>query len=118
MTTKPTTDPQEAAATPAGETVNGRRAVAVELQEPIVRKGETITRLQLMQPRTGDLRGLALADLLTMKADAVATLLPRITAPTLAKHEVDEMDPADLVACSVEVAGFLVPKAAMESLAA
>ncbi|WP_313073357.1 phage tail assembly protein [Melaminivora sp.] len=102
---------------PAGGRVNGRPAVSVSLQEAIVRKGETITRLQLMKPRTGDLRGLALADLLTMKADAVATLLPRITAPTLAKHEVDEMDPADLVACSVEVAGFLVPKAAMESLA-
>ena len=98
-------------------TVNGRTAKTLTLQTPIERKGETITTLQLMKPRTGDLRGLALADLLTMKADAVAVLLPRISVPTLMKHEVDDMDPADLVACSVEVAGFLVPKAAMESLA-
>ena len=96
----------------------GRTTVPVPLQTPIERKGETITTLQLMKPRTGDLRGLALADLLTMKADAVAVLLPRISVPTLMKHEVDDMDPADLVACSVEVAGFLVPKAAMDSLAA
>ena len=70
--------------------------------------------LQLMRPRTGDLRGLLLSEVLQMKTDAVAALLPRITLPTLMRHEVDEMDPADLVACAVEVAGFLVPKAAME----
>jgi hypothetical protein len=51
-----------------------------------------------------------------MKADTIAALLPRITVPTVLKHEVDELDPADLVAMAVEVAAFLVPKAAMESL--
>ena len=99
-------------------TANNRTTVHVPLQTAIVRGSETITTLQLMKPRTGDLRGLLLAELLQMKADTVATLLPRISVPTLAKHEVDDMDPADLVACSMEVAVFLVPKAAMDSLAA
>lgn len=112
MTTKPTTEPQEATATPASETVGGRRAVAVELQEPIVRKGETITRLQLLKPRVGDLRGLSLSELLVCQADAVAKLLPRITHPTLVQHEVDALDPADFVACSAEVVDFLTPQAA------
>ncbi len=112
MTTQQVTEQQEPAAKGTG-----RATVPVPLQTPIKRKGETITTLQLMKPRTADLRGLALADLLTMKADAVAVLLPRISVPTLMKHEVDDMDPADLVSCSVEVAGFLVPKAAMDSLA-
>lgn len=112
MNTKQATEQQEPTAK-----ATGRTTVPVPLQTPIERKGETITTLQLMKPRTGDLRGLALADLLTMKADAVAVLLPRISVPTLMKNEVDDMDPADLVSCSVEVAGFLVPKAAMESLA-
>ncbi|WP_287806128.1 phage tail assembly protein [Diaphorobacter sp.] len=112
MNIKQATEQQEPTAK-----ANGRTTVPVPLQAPIERKGETITTLQLMKPRTGDLRGLALADLLTMKADAVAVLLPRISVPTLMKHEVDDMDPADLVSCSVEVAGFLVPKAAMDSLA-
>ena len=97
-------------------TAQGRPTVPVVLQTPIVRNGETITTLQLMKPRTGDLRGLLLAEVLQMKADTIAALLPRITVPTVLKHEVDELDPADLVAMAVEVAAFLVPKAAMESL--
>ena len=99
-------------------TVNGRTAKTLTLQTPIVRKGETITTLHLMKPRTGDLRGLLLGDVMNMQADATATLLTRISVPTLMKHEVDEMDPADLVACGVKVAVFLVPKAVMDSLAA
>ncbi|MDA8444774.1 phage tail assembly protein [Paracidovorax valerianellae] len=94
----------------------GRPTVDVPMQTPIKRKGETITTLQIMRPRTGDLRGLLLAEVVNMKADAIATLLPRITVPTLIKAEVDEMDPADLVSCGVEVVSFLVPRAAMESL--
>lgn len=112
MTTEQTT------AAPATTTTNGRPTAEVPMQTPIVRKGETITKLQIMRPRTGDLRGLLLADVLQMKTDAIATLLPRITVPTLTKAEVEEIDPADLVSCGVEVAGFLVPKAAMESLPA
>ncbi|MDA8455267.1 phage tail assembly protein [Acidovorax sp. GBBC 3334] len=100
-------------------TTASRTTVTLTLQTPIERKGgETVTTLQLLKPRTGDLRGLLLAEVLQMKTDAVAVLLPRITQPTLLRHEVDELDPADLVACAVEVAGFLVPKAAMDSLAA
>ena len=99
--------------------VNARKTVSVPLQTPIVRNGgETITTLQLMKPRTGDLRGLLLTELAQMKTDAVAAILPRISVPTIHKHEVDELDPADLVSCAVEVATFLVPTAVMESLAA
>lgn len=113
-----TVAPPAPVATATPSTVNGRTATTVPLQTPIVRAGQTITELRILKPRTGDLRGLMLAELLQLKADTVATLLPRITVPTLIKSEVDELDPADLVACSVEVAAFLVPKAAMESLPA
>lgn len=92
------------------ETVNGRKCATVTLEEPIAREGGEVREIKLMRPRTGDLRGLLIADLLQMKVDAVAAVLPRVSVPTLAKHEVDDMDPADLVACAVEVASFLVPK--------
>ncbi|KQR50391.1 hypothetical protein ASF94_06570 [Acidovorax sp. Leaf160] len=98
--------------------MNGRRAVAVPLQEAIKRAGGDVTTLHLMKPRTGDLRGLLLAEVLQMKADTMAALIPRISVPTLIKSEVEDLDPADLVACSVEVASFLVPKAALDSLPA
>jgi hypothetical protein len=108
MATKQTT-------TQDAPTTNGRATVTVTLQTPIVRAGETITTLRLMKPRTGDLRGLMLYDVMQLKADTVAALLPRISMPTIMKHEVDELDPADLVACGMEVVNFLVPKSAMES---
>lgn len=118
MNTQDTATPPVAGLTAPAQTVNGRTAVTVFLQTPIARKGENITRLQLMKPRTGDLRGLMLSELLQIKADAVAALLPRIAVPTILKNDVDEMDPADLVACGIEVTTFLVPKADMESLSA
>lgn len=105
--------PQETA-----ETVNGRPVVTVQLQTKIARTGGDITELKLMKPRTGDLRGLMLMDVMQMKADTMAALIPRISVPTLTKPEVDAMDPADLVAAAVEVVNFLVPTAVTESLAA
>ena len=64
---------QNTQATPAPTTA--RTTVAVTLQTPIERKGEAIKTIHLMKPRTGDLRGLLLSDLVQMRADAVATLL-------------------------------------------
>ena len=98
-----------------GTTAGPRPTATVTLQTPIERKGgEPIATLQLMKPRTGDLRGLMLADVLNMKVDAMAALLPRITTPTLAVHEVNAMAPTDLVQCALGVAAFLVPKTAKQ----
>lgn len=117
MTTKQGNTPTAADATPASEapgpiTINGRRAVAVPLQEPIKRAGGDVSALHLMRPGVGDLRGLSLSELLMCQADTVAKLLPRISVPTLAPHEVQALDPADFVACSAEVVDFLTPQAA------
>ncbi|WP_205737185.1 phage tail assembly protein [Acidovorax sp. HDW3] len=94
-----------------------RARASVQLQEPIVRGAQRIETLAILRPRTADLRGLALTELLQMKADTVAAVLPRITEPSILRHEVDAMDPADLLACAVEVTGFLVPKAVTASQA-
>lgn len=94
----------------------GRPTVAVPLQTPIVRKAGTIDTVTIMRPRVGDMRGLLLAEILQMKVETIAKLLPRITVPTLIAAEVEDLDPADLVALSIEVAAFLAPKSAMESL--
>ena len=40
-------------------------------------------------------------------------LLPRITEPPLLKHEVQAMEPVDLIACATEVVDFLVPQATL-----
>ncbi|QIL80810.1 phage tail assembly protein [Diaphorobacter sp. HDW4A] len=92
-----------------------RKFVTLTLETPIQRGEQTITSIQLMKPRTGDLRGLSLGEVSMMKTDAVAELLLRITVPSLLKHEVAEMDVADLINCAVEITGFFASKADMAS---
>lgn len=67
-----------------------------------------------MKPRTGDLRGMLLVELLQYKTDAVIKLLPRITVPTITEAEVLDMDTADMVTMAMEVAAFLTPKAVLD----
>ena len=69
-----------------------------------------ITELQLRKPASGELRGLSLSALLNIDAGAVITLLPRITTPTLTADEAARLDAADLTACGLEIASFLLPK--------
>ena len=82
----------------------------VELDTPIKRNQEEVSKLTLRKPASGDLRGLSLADLINMDVDSITKVLPRISNPTLTEQEVREMDPADLAACGTEIAGFLLPK--------
>ena len=104
MTNK-TTTPTPAADTPA----HAAAAATVMLESPIARGASTITQLHLRKPKAGALRGINLAELLQLRAEAVMVLLPRITEPPLLKHEVENMSPVDLIACATEVVDFLVP---------
>ena len=88
--------------------------VAVTLQAPIVRGATEISVLRLRRPKAGALRGIKLFELLQMDGGALMALLPRITEPPLVAHEVNNLDPADLVAIGSEVIGFLVPEQTLE----
>lgn len=83
---------------------------AVSLDKPITRDGQTIGLLHLRKPNAGELRGLSLINVLQMDVDALATLVPRIGTPTVHKAEVLQMDPADLLALGIVVAGFFQRK--------
>ncbi len=96
---EPTQDTTTPAATQAPHTV--------DLDQPIQRQGQTIATLALRKPTAGELRGLSLVSVLQMDVDALATLLPRISTPTVHKPEVLAMDPADVLAAGIVVAGFL-----------
>jgi tail assembly chaperone E/41/14-like protein len=82
----------------------------IPLETPVTRGETQITEIQLRKPSAGELRGIVLSDLLRMEAGAVATVLPRITTPTLTAQEVAAMDSADFTACALGVADFLLPK--------
>lgn len=84
----------------------------IELDEPIKRGEQTISEITLRKPKSGELRGVSLADVLQMQTDALITLIPRLSTPSLTAVEVRQMDPADLVQCGGEIAGFLLTKRA------
>lgn len=96
------------------ETKNPNEEV-VPLDAPIQRGETTITEITLRKPNSGALRGVTLLDLAQMDVLALRKVLPRISEPTLTDHEIGQMDPADLTACAVVVASFLVQKSAREA---
>jgi len=84
----------------------------VTLDYPFKRGDQDITAIDLRKPKSGELRGISLADLLQMDVTALQRVLPRITSPTLTEAEVAAMDPADLLQMGMEVSNFLLPKSA------
>lgn len=87
----------------------------VSLQTPIARGDTSIATLQLRKPTAGELRGVKLLDLAQLDVQAVITVLPRISIPTLTDVEAAALDPADLMQCATEIGRFLLKKDAADS---
>lgn len=88
-----------------------RTVTTITLEEPIKRGDTTITSVELRKPKSGELRGTQLVNLLNMDVSSLEVVLPRITTPALNKMEVANMDPADLTQFGVEMSSFLLTKA-------
>ena len=84
----------------------------VILDTPIRRGTTTIDSITLRKPSSGELRGVSLVDLLQMDVASLIKVVPRISSPTLTAIEVSGMDPADLLALSSKISGFLLQKSA------
>lgn len=80
----------------------------VDLDQAIERGEQMISKLTLRKPMGGDLRGLNLVNLTQLDVNSLHKLLPRICTPAIAEMDVQGMDPADLLACAAEVAGFFL----------
>lgn len=83
----------------------------VTLDTPLTRGNQTISKVRLRKPSSGELRGVSLVALLQMDVVALQTVLPRITVPTLTKPEVSALEPSDLLQLGTEVSNFLLPRA-------
>lgn len=94
----------------AVEVITADDNLSTTLQEPIKRGDKVIEDIRLRIPKSGELRNLALADLLQMEVNALKVLLPRISAPTLTEQEITNLHPADLVQLGGKVISFLVPQ--------
>jgi len=89
---------------------------AIVLDTPIARGKEEIISVIVRKPQAGALRGTRLQALMDMDVNAMMTVLPRVTTPSLTAQEINEMDPADLVSLSVEVVTFLLKKSVLSDL--
>lgn len=86
----------------------------ITLETPLTRGETKITALELRKPDSGALRGCSLRGLLDFQAEDIIKVLPRITEPALTEVEAARLDPADLLQAGVVIAGFLLPKQALE----
>ncbi len=86
--------------------------VIITLSKPLSRGETTIEAVELREPVSGELRGLHLADIFMMKADAIMTLLPRISTPALTAADVAALSPKDLGSMALEIVGFFTPSTA------
>ncbi len=82
----------------------------VVFETPLKRGDSEIKKVELIKPTAGSLRGVRLADLCQSDVDALLTVLPRITLPSLTKAECNALDPIDLILLGGKVIGFLQTK--------
>lgn len=90
----------------------------VTLSEPLVRGEQVIEKLTLRKPRAGELRGIALPELINTDIAAILKVLPRISEPVLTPHECDNLDPADLAEIGGTIRSFFMTSAEREILQA
>lgn len=89
----------------------------VTLDQPIRQGDNDITSLTLRKPKAGELRGVSLADLISMDVAAMQKVVPRIAQPSITEYDVAQMDPADLLQVAGVISGFFMTKAMRASMA-
>ncbi|MBT2131233.1 phage tail assembly protein [Aliiroseovarius lamellibrachiae] len=88
---------------------------ATTLSKPLKIDGEKVTEITLRKPSPGELRGLALTDILRMEVDAVTKLLPRVTMPPLSPAQIStELATEDFMDLAGKAVLFFVKKEQMD----
>ncbi|EOO7438018.1 phage tail assembly protein [Escherichia coli] len=91
----------------AGNEIETENPNEVILDTPLMRGEQKIERVTVSKPNAGTLRGVSLAALAQSDVDALIKVLPRMTYPALAEHEVARLDASDLLQFAGKVVGFL-----------
>lgn len=87
-----------------------KKSATVTLDTPLVRGEQSIEKVTLRTPTAGDLRGTTMTAVFQMDPVAIATVIPRISDPTINKEEYLRMDIADAAALGGEVVNFLLTR--------
>lgn len=88
----------------------------IELDEPIFMGDIKIEQLTIRKPNVRALQGVKIADLLQGDVTAICAVLPKISSPTLTKHQIEQLEPADLAQIGGAIMTFLQPKSVRQQL--
>lgn len=88
----------------------------IDLDEPIMMGDTKITQLVIRKPNVRALQGVKIADLLQGDVSAICTVLPKVSSPTLTKHQIEQLEPADLAQIGGVMMTFLQPKSVRQQL--
>ncbi|PKP92247.1 MAG: phage tail assembly protein [Alphaproteobacteria bacterium HGW-Alphaproteobacteria-16] len=94
------------------------RFATVTLATPIQRGETKIAELTLRKPRAGELRGLALQDVIQTDVSAMLKLIPRVSTPPLTQDEADNLEADDLTEIAGAIRGFFMTGAEKQLLEA
>jgi len=88
----------------------------IDLSEPVKIDGKDVDKITLRKPGTGELRGLKLAEIMTMDVNTLITLLPRITMPPLREDQVAALDVADFSSMATGTLRFFMKGAQLKQM--
>lgn len=81
--------------------------VTIKLEFPVIRGEQKIEQITIRRPKGRDLRGLHYTQIAQGQNEQMATLLSRITDPTITENELLDMDMAQLSELGGQVIDFL-----------
>ncbi|HFF8269359.1 phage tail assembly protein [Acinetobacter baumannii] len=92
--------------------------IDVPLDSPFKIGDTEISSVQVRKPSVPALRKVRIADILNGDVNAICTLLPLCTSPTLNVHQLNNLvDPVDIIQLGGAVIDFLQPKSVRAELA-
>ena len=87
-----------------------RATAVVELDTPLKRGDQVITKIILRKPLGGALTGAKVVDLLNLDLVAASKVVRRISSPVITAQEFLAMEAEDCTAIAGEIANFLLQK--------
>ncbi len=82
------------------------KSITTTLKYPIPYGDKKLDKITMRKPYGGDLRGVSLTALGTMKTDELFILLPRISSVALTDPQLNTIDPTDILAIFTDLNAF------------
>lgn len=88
--------------------MSAKKLNTVKLSVPLKDGDKEIDNINLRKPNAGELRGVAVLQLMQMQPEEFAKLVPRISTPMINEHLFNQLDLADMMDIMTTVQGFFM----------